>query len=619
MHPRPSLAAILVVAFAQMCLGCGGAPGDAVPGDVDPVTGDGGVPTDGGTSGGGKDAGVPTPDAGTSRPPLSARWSYTSPPGMRQLPEEDEATTASIRIGLRGWDQIANARTLDGSATLQVVPRSGARSPRRILTETANTRTLYWMLTPLGHLWHNPILWNDGAMDTGRVLYHVLEPGVLNTTWTAAPAGSALTVVLSAVPTPISAGVYRLGALRVRVVAGTSSVSGTVLTVTPAAGRAQLLVYSDTHYDLAAVNAAGALLTPASGRVAVRATPVTQKHLHFKSTVLGIDTVFALGDGSPRTVGPIPVLYADHAVLVVGTPLTTMGWRIGSLAAKIIKSSSGQIGMRRMYYANAEPAAGYAVGGQTFNFYVFSPRGTITLWTVGRVVEPYRVSAFDGPPAVTLTDFPATENDYSEDLATGRNVMRTRTAWAWDSAALVEGSSMRAAVALAHTGMQGNSIDGGWRHIARGPTIPTFQVGSASGFSSITVPANAAYRYDFADSALATFPSFSVFHRLRSWTGAWATRQDRLASLRSGDGTYFGHMKALTNTDVLPAGSTFDVNQVIRVAPGPSEAAATLRARYAFPTGTRLRRGMLDLDAGATPTTAWDLGIRGETASIVYR
>ena len=48
--------------------------------------------------------------------------------------------------------------------------------------------------------------------------------------------------------------------------------------------------------------------------------------------------------------------------------------------------------------------------------------------SVGRITEPYRLSLQRG---VVLADFPSTDNDYSEDLAGGRDVMHTRTAWAF--------------------------------------------------------------------------------------------------------------------------------------------------------------------------------------------
>src|SRR5258705_8769787 len=206
-------------------------------------------------------------------------WSMSSPDGIQQLPEEDVATTGPLRLAVRGFDQIATAASAEG-AELRIVPHRDTHAPLRLLAEPTGTRSLIWMLTPLGVLWHNPIVWDDGTTDAdGRLLYRALEGGVLDATWTRPPAGASLAVELSVPPITEAAAVYRIGALRIRVVAGTPVVAGRVLSVTPAAGRLQVVVYTDALYDAAAIDAAGALRDAAPGRVAEQGRPVARKHV----------------------------------------------------------------------------------------------------------------------------------------------------------------------------------------------------------------------------------------------------------------------------------------------------------------------------------------------------
>jgi hypothetical protein len=557
----------------------------------------------------------PAPDAGSasrSSAAFAPAWTMQSPDGMQQLPEEDVAIAGPLRFGLRGFDQVARAS--DGTSELRVVPRRAGRAPMRLLLEPTGTRSLVWMLTPIGLLWHNAIVWDDGKADEGRLLYHVLEGGVLSATWTRQSVGTSLTVELSSVPTVIAGGVYQLGALRVRVVNGSAELVDHVLVVTPNGERTQLLVYSDPLLDTTAVNAAGALVTPAPGHVAEQPGPVAEKHVVFDSPILELRRVLALG--ATPSVLPGPVLLADRAELFVGDPSSTTGWRISALAAKIIKS--GVIGMRRMRYAHATAIAGASVGGQTFNFYVFSPRGTATLWSVGRVTEPYRLSLFaarEKSSPVVLAEFPATENDYSEDLATGRDVMHTRTAWAWDDSTLVEAAALEARVPLAHTGREGNSVDGGWRHVVTGP-LQQFTVGDAAQFAATAVPTGS-YRYDLGTAFHATYAGLSVFHHQRAWSGVWAERADRVASIRVADTIYAGAMKDLHDTDVLPAGGKLVVSQVLHVST-EQEDPAVLRARFALAPGTALAGGMLDLGKGARPVAPWDLAVEGDLVGIAY-
>lgn len=549
----------------------------------------------------------PDPDApptpGTDEP-AGATWSMTSPAGIQQLPERDVAVAGEIELALRGWEQIATASAIDGSAGLSIVPRRAGRRPLPLLAEPTTNRTLVWMLTPIGVFWHNPIVWDDGKVDTdGRVLYHVLEGGVLSATWTRPPEDVSFSVELSAPPTQLDAGLYRVGPLRVRVVAGTPVATGNTLDVAPAGSVLQLLVYADPLLDGAAVNAAGALTKRIPGFVFEVPGPVAEKHVRVQSATLGLDTFLALGTSTSDTPGP--TLFLDRGELAVGDS----GWRITALAAKIIKD--GVIGMRRMRYAHTA-----GVGSQTFNFYVFSPRGTVTLWPVGRVTAPYRLSLFEhGAARVVHADFPATSNDYSEDLPMGRDVLQTRTAWAWDETTLVEASAMRATQRIAHTGQEGNSVDGGWRHTITGP-LSQFFVGDANGFVPTTVPAAGAYRYDDGDALYAVYPAHAVFHRQRAWTGAWEDRASRVAALKLGATIYVGSIKDLHRTDSLAAGSTLAINQVIHVDDVASDPAA-LHERYELTAP--LRDGMLDLDRGAVPTAPWDLAVTTDTRTVVFQ
>jgi hypothetical protein len=556
-----------------------------------------------------------TPPGGKadSEPSVPDRvWRFSSPAGLQQLSEEDVAHTDSARFAIRGWDQVATIASPDGTATVRIVPRRGALAPRRILTEATGNRSLAWLLTPLGVVWHNPVLWDDGVVQSpGRLLYHLVEGGLLATTMTGVADGTTLTAELSQSPTSIDPTVFELGGIRLRVVAGTPSVTGNVLSIAPVANTVQLIGYTDAFYDTAEVNAIGALTTPVDGRVSVLPGAVAEKHIRFKSEALGLDTVIGLG--STPLDGPGPVVLADRATLFVGTGAETSGWRIVSLSVKIIKE--GILGMRRMRYHQPDEAAGTSVGGQTFNFYVFSPRGTVTLWTVGRITEPYELSLYTaGTSNVVLAHFPATENDYSEDLSTGHNAMSTHTAWAFDHDTLIEGSALQANAPLHHTGEEGNSVDGGWRNVVIG-TFDKVLVGGAGGFTQKTPPANN-YRYDNGDATQAMFSAFSVFHRQRSWTGAWSERPNRIASLKMPTGAIFGHMKSLHNTDVLAAGSRFEVNQVVSTRTGVVPDPSQLYTEYAL-DGVPLRNGMLDLDHGAMIRASWDLAIRGDQVSVV--
>src|ERR1044071_2669893 len=115
------------------CLALAGCPASLPNDPPDP-------PDDGGGKG----------DAPTSA--FAPAWSYTTPASITQLPEEDVSDDGGVRLGLRGFDQIAPAPA--GSERLRIVPRRAALGPLRLLTETANNRTLVWMLEPLGVIWH---------------------------------------------------------------------------------------------------------------------------------------------------------------------------------------------------------------------------------------------------------------------------------------------------------------------------------------------------------------------------------------------------------------------------------------------------------------------------------
>ncbi|MGE0871002.1 MAG: hypothetical protein AB7P03_20730 [Kofleriaceae bacterium] len=542
-------------------------------------------------------------------------WRISSPAGMKQLPEEDVSTGGDVHFKIRGWEQTAAASSATGATSLKIIPRRGTHIPLAILGETSNTRSLIWVLSPIGVWWSNPIVWDDAVVDTqGRVLYHMLEGGLLSTTWTQAPVGTSLRIEPSAAPAEVSPGVYDLGGLRFRVVSGTVATDGTAINVTPTAeGTIQILCYGDSLYDTAEVNLVGALTTPAPGHVSVVPGPVVEKHVRFRSNALAMDSVLALGTTPTTELGP--VLNADTTEIWIGSGTEATGWRMYSLATKIIKMM-GPLCMRRMRYLARDEDPANLVSTQTFNYYVFSPRGTVTLWSVGRITEPYSISLVRGQSDLLLAEFPATENDYSEDLVNGRNVMSTRTAWAWDETTIIEASAMTANAQLSHTGIEGNSVDGGWRHVVNGP-LSSFAVGGPGGFAPKTPPTGS-YHFTVGDAMQAVFPTFSVFHRLRSWTGAWSQRENRIASLKAGVSTIFGSIKVLHNTDKLAAGSTFEVNQMVKMTDGAPEAATTLYDRYALPDATPKRLGMLDLDQGAEPTAPWDLAITGDKVGIVF-
>lgn len=518
---------------------------------------------------------------------------------------------------LRGWEQTAAVRSADGAVSARIVPAQGARRPLAILGETKGSRSLDWMPTPLGALWFNRVTWDDGSVGEGRLLYHILDGGLLDVTWSGAPADAALEVALSAAPAAVAGGVFKLGPIRLRVVSGSVASSGSTLTVGPAAGKLQVLVYADPIYDAADVDAVGGLRVPAPGHVVESPGPVTERSERFVSDVLGLDVVLAVDPATPTPVGP--VLRADDCHLLVDPP-GRKGWRLGCLAVKIVKS--GPLGLRRLFYAHDGPAPGISLGGQTFNFYVFSPRGTVTLWSVGRVVEPYQIG-WDQAHGVAFVRFPATESDYSEDLAAGLGALRTATVWAWDGSTLLEAIAMDTTAALKQTGVEGNSIDGGWRHVAGGAAPTLLRYGGAGGFTDVPGAASppAGYRYQPGDGVQVVYDGFSVFHRRRAWDGAWGASADRIAWFLAGSGSaaqlYYGFVKALRQGDVLPAGSHIEVSQVVRVEPGAAPAVADLHARFALPPGTPMRQGLLDLDRGGTTSAPWDIGLSGGDVRVV--
>ncbi len=551
------------------------------------------------------------PDAAVQPAITTPVWSFTSPYGMAQTPRYDMATAGPLQYVINGWDQIAGAGT--DSDAVGIMPMRGARGPRRLLEEQTGSRSLIWTLTPIGHVWNNPVVWDDGTVDpSGRVLYHVLEGGVLNATWTGTKTGDAFLVLWHAAPVGVAPGVFHLGPIRMRVVIGIPAPLDKTMVIAPVGGRVQVLVYSDPLYDTAAVDAVGALLAPAPGHVFEMTGAVAEKHVRFVSPAHDVDAVLATGTTPASIDGP--TVLADRGEILVGGPDRTDTWRLSSLAVKIIKT--GVIGMRRMRYVHPTEVDGVTVTGQTFNFYVNSPRGTVTLWPVGRIVAPYRLSLFEGPQRVMLADFSGTENDYSEDLSGGTNVMETRAAWAWDDTTLISAATLRTRDALSHTGQEGNSVDGGWRHVVTG-RLSSFSVGDATSFTP-TPPGRSGYRYDAGDAAQVVIGDVSVFHHARSWTGAWSERANKVASLALGDTLYYGAIKDLHAGEVLPDNSELQINDVVSIATGQPPAPAMLRARYALPANTPLRDGMLDLDLGARTHAPWDLATSAGVTQVTF-
>ena len=169
---------------------------------------------------------------------------------------------------------------------------------------------------------------------------------------------------------------------------------------------------------------------------------------------------------------------------------------------------------------------------------------------------------------------------------------------------------------LSHTGQEGNSVDGGWRHIVTGP-LSRFSVGDAIAFTP-TPPGRSAYRYDPGDSAQVVIGELGVFHHMRAWTGAWSERANKVASLALGDTLYYGAIKDLHAGEVLPRWSELQINDVVSITTGDPPDPAMLRTRYALPADTPLRDGMLDLDLGARARAPWDLATSGGVAQVTF-
>ena len=51
---------------------------------------------------------------------------------------------------------------------MRIVPRLGDRTPMLNLSERAGSRSLVWMLTPIGVYWSNPVVWDRGWHDGPR-------------------------------------------------------------------------------------------------------------------------------------------------------------------------------------------------------------------------------------------------------------------------------------------------------------------------------------------------------------------------------------------------------------------------------------------------------------------
>ncbi len=550
-------------------------------------------------------------------------WFSSSPQGMVQEPGYDTFLQDGLTFNLRGYEQMVEVT--DSNTTLSVKPKNGDLYPINFLTESSNFRSTAWYVTPLSDLWYDKIVWSDGTEDTGKTMYHVLENGLLNVY---SNSNQSVLELQSSAPIHNSSNIYTTGNMRVRVIKGYASVSSNTLTISPSAGEMQIVVYARNFFDDKPVNVLGALTTEYPGEVVETTGYVKQKHARVQAG--SIDKYLAVDPVNFTDTGLLyryenPTGLADAvSISMAGDTFTYPRWHILVRAVKNIKSDTYIRANRRIQYEYLKDVDSYLTG-QTFNFYVFTDIGTQTLWSVGRIREPY--SVYHYPDGKYVFHFPKTNYDHSEH-GVGIEATTTKATWAFDDSTgeLIEGLEIKANMDLEHTGEEGQSIDGGWRHVTKGTATEKgtkYRDSSGSWVLDSTIRTSwPYYLYPEGNGAFAIMSdsdSVRAYAQQRHWSGYWENRADQVAFYNHQDNKiYFGSMKDLHNDDITPAGSVMEMSTVYRGeatsdVPTDSEAESYYQ-NYVVPDGVAMTDGLVNLSSSSANTNSdWDVGyLNGE-------
>lgn len=552
-------------------------------------------------------------------------WKFTSPTGMVQNAGYDTYSKDSLNFTIKGWQ--ASAKVDDGPNYINITPMNGATNPWNILTDGTNGFGINWAILPLSDIWASNVSWSGTTVDTGYTVYNLLETGVLSIYWGNAGSGRKFELIGSSNFANPSANIYTLGNMRVRVVTGTPTLSANNLTVTPSGSTIQILVYNRTLFDTASVNQLGALTTAQAGEVVETTGYVKEKHTRYILPWLNIDKYLAIDPVNNMSTG----LVANGTTLYFSDSSGNfyMGWGVSFGAQNGPKNG----------YPRAVKTLGISLNGASgsgvYNIYANQTtcggRYTMTFASVRRVTKPYSIYYY---PKFNQSVFYFSEsiNDCSEDLATITNMTRHEVVFAFQytptKSTVIEGLKIEALKDIGHTGEEGYSIDVGWRHDAA-MTSPKFKYRNSTGAWLLdTAWSDAAPYYKYPEGnggyPITTQRSF-VTNRHHS--GQWGNRANEIAYWMSSTNqhVWFGPMKDIHSTDIMPAGAVMNTSGVYTVEPNstvPSDSEAESEyLTFQIPSTVVLTKmGLVNLThPNATTNNTWDVGIDSNGEPRIFR
>ena len=535
-------------------------------------------------------------------------WKYTSPQGMVENSGYDSYAKDGLTFKIYGWKYSASVS--DSSNTLSITPINGGAAPSDM--SKGQQISLVWTLTPMSVLFSNSITWPSGK-DTGLTVYHLLENGVLDVYYANAPSGVSFQLSSTSAPTQVSSSIYQTGSIRIRVVVGSVSLSGNTIAISPSSGTLQFIVYSRNIFDNAQIDELGALKNPSPGEVVESSGFAKEKSLRIQISKINLDKYIAIDPQTPVDKG---MLIRDGAMYVTDSSGSTDGgWAAMQFVASIAKS--GALTFRDFAYS-----FGNVFGSQTFNFYLNTPRGTMTFWSVGRITQPYSIYYYPNTD-VHVFYFPETQVDGAED-GFMTNTITTKVVYAFQDSTktMITAENFKANADLYHTSVSGNSVDPGWRHYLLAPSDVTAILTHSGTWSTINSPRNSgSYTYSSGDAGYVVGAYSRYFLMKRLWRGYWESAQDLLPSYISfsTNNYIFGFMKGVSG--ITPAGSTITVNHVVKLdstsdIPSYSDAQA---AYQKFSIQSPTVDGMIDLSNSDANTNAdWDIGSYQNEPRIFY-
>lgn len=553
---------------------------------------------------------------------IPPHWEFDTPTGMIEPVEKVTYTHDGLDFTIWVWKQYGEVTDGIETATIKIRNTAGGGMDPLDLTTEATGRFIAEAILPLGALWKHRAVWTDSSQDSGNLMMFLAKTGFLNTLYTNAPANREFRVDGSNNWANPSANIYTLGNLRVRVVKGTPALAGTRITVTPdGSNKIQIMIYNRSAFDSYPLNEMGAITSATADEIRQVAGYYKEIHMRVVDSDMGLDTYMAINPSISEPKGLLVKFYRDAAnpyhYLFFGIAGANFANQFLFLRSLYTGIKGGQlVSCRRYYYTTKADTTNPRFLTQTFNHYPVIFGTSWTFWTAQRVVQPLTFKFYKTDPAeILLLYFPECRGDFDEANAARDDVTTTKAVLVASNYKIITGLKYTNNVLFDVRGENGNSIDGGHRHLLYG----------IGGFGDVkylnggvwTHVANVdgGYWYSTGQAIWGISPESSIryFTMMRHWSGWAEAKTDRVSYFGTINGIWACLNKALYDPDNRAADSVSRHGMCVVFQESgsiPSDAEGnTLYNDYTHPVGVAFEDGLVDLDAGVPDTNLdWDVG-----------